>query len=74
MVVQWLRLHAPNVGDPGSILDQGIRSHMPQLKIPCATTKTYGGLIYLIKKIIKKITQTPKTHKLSSLFKNIDML
>ena len=27
-MVQWLRLHAPNAGDPGSIPGQGTRSHM----------------------------------------------
>ena len=40
LVVRWLRLDAPNAGDPASIPDQGTRSHMPQLKIPSATTKT----------------------------------
>ena len=30
LVVQWLRLHAPNAGGPGSIPGQGTRSHMPQ--------------------------------------------
>ena len=52
LVVQWLRLHVPNTGDPGSIPCQGTRPHMPQLrvckpqvktpqlKIPYATTKT----------------------------------
>ena len=39
LVVQWLRLCAPNAGDPSSILGQGTRSHMPQLKIPHATMK-----------------------------------
>ncbi|TEA36880.1 hypothetical protein DBR06_SOUSAS32310013, partial [Sousa chinensis] len=46
LVVQWLRLHAPNAGGLGSIPGQGTRSHMsqlrvrmPQLKIPHATTK-----------------------------------
>ena len=39
LVVQWLRLHTPNAGDPGSIPGQGTRSHMPQLKIPHAATK-----------------------------------
>ena len=29
LVVQWLRLHAPNAGSPGSIPGQGTRSHMP---------------------------------------------
>ena len=30
LVVPWLRPRAPNEGDPGSILGQGIRFHMPQ--------------------------------------------
>ena len=33
LVVQWLRLHAPNAGGLGSIPDQGTRSLRPQLKI-----------------------------------------
>ena len=33
LVVQWLRLLAPNAGGPGSIPDQGTRSHMLQLKV-----------------------------------------
>ena len=32
LVVQWLRLHAPNAGAQGSIPSQGMRSHMPQLR------------------------------------------
>ena len=47
LVVQWLRLHAPNAGGPGSIPGQGTRSHMlqlsvpvQQLKMPHAATKT----------------------------------
>ncbi|TEA30144.1 hypothetical protein DBR06_SOUSAS4810005, partial [Sousa chinensis] len=46
LVVQWLRLHAPNAGGPGLIPGRGTRSHilqlrlrMPQLKIPHAATK-----------------------------------
>ena len=46
LVVQWLRLHNPNAGGPGSIPGQGTRSHvpqvrvrMPQLMIPHAATK-----------------------------------
>ena len=27
-VAQWVRLRAPNAGDPGSIPGQGTRSHM----------------------------------------------
>ena len=33
VVVQWLRLHTLNAGGQGLIPDQGIRYHMPQLKI-----------------------------------------
>ena len=32
LVVQWLRLCAPNAGDAGSIPGQGTRSHKPQLR------------------------------------------
>ena len=32
LVIQWLRLHAPNAGDPGSIPGQGIRPYMLQLR------------------------------------------
>ena len=32
LVVQWLRLHAPSAGGPGSIPGQGTRFRMPQLK------------------------------------------
>ena len=39
LVVQWLRLHAPTAGGPGSIPDQGTRSRTPQLKIPHTATK-----------------------------------
>ena len=41
LVVQSLRLCIPNTeGGPGSISDQGITYHMPQLKIPRAAMKT----------------------------------
>ena len=33
LVVQWLRLCAPNAGGPGLIPGQGTRSHMPQLRV-----------------------------------------
>ena len=33
LVVQWLRLHAPNARSPGSIPGQGTGSHMPQLRL-----------------------------------------
>ena len=31
-MVQWLRLHTTNTGNPGSIPGQGTRSHMAQLR------------------------------------------
>ena len=34
LVVQWLRLHAPNAGGLDSIPGQGTGSYMLQLKIP----------------------------------------
>ena len=37
LMVQWLRLRAPNGGVPGSIPDQGTRSHIQQLNIWYAT-------------------------------------
>jgi len=39
LVVQCLRLHAPNARGPGSILGQGTRSHMPQLRPSTAENK-----------------------------------
>ena len=33
LVVQWLRLCASNIRDPGLTLDWGTRSHMPQLGV-----------------------------------------
>ena len=60
LVVQWVRLHAPKAGGPGSISGWGTRSlmhaatkksasttkrsRMPQLKIPRAATKTWCSL------------------------------
>ena len=39
LVVQWIRLRAPNAGGRGSIPGQRTRSRMLQLKIPHAATK-----------------------------------
>ena len=39
LVLQWLRLKAPKARGPGSIPDQGTRSHTPQPKILHATIK-----------------------------------
>ena len=49
LVVQWLRLHAPCAGGPHSIPGQGTRSHMPQLKISHALTKTWHRQIKINK-------------------------
>ena len=32
LVIQWLRLHSPNTGGPGSIPGQRSKFYMPQLK------------------------------------------
>ena len=45
LVAQGLRLLAPNAGVLGSIPDQGTRSHMLQLKLLHATTKTQDSQI-----------------------------
>ncbi|TEA36102.1 hypothetical protein DBR06_SOUSAS11510009, partial [Sousa chinensis] len=39
LVVQRLRLRAPNAGGKGLIPGQGTRSHIPQLKILHAASK-----------------------------------
>ena len=33
LIVQWLRLRAPNAGSLGLIPGQGTRSHMPQIRV-----------------------------------------
>ena len=38
-MVQWLRFCTPNAGGPGSVPGQGIRYHMPQLKILYASVE-----------------------------------
>ena len=65
LVVQWLRRHATNTGGPGSIPGQGTRSCMAQLKIPCATTKTWCSQINKYRKMQSykknKVGQHPTT-------------
>ena len=56
LVVQWLRQHAPNAGGPGVIPGQRTRSHMPQLKIPCAATKTWHSQIEIYPYIPQRAT------------------
>ena len=45
LVVQWQRLQYPQEGGLGSIRGQRSRSHMPQLKILHAATKTWCSQI-----------------------------
>ena len=47
LVVQWLRIYAPNAGGPSSIPGQGTKSHMLQrrLKILRATGETWCSQI-----------------------------
>ena len=45
LVVQWLRLHAPNAGGPSLIPGQGTRSHVLQLKVLHAAAKTQHSQI-----------------------------
>ena len=51
LVVQWLRLHTPNAGDPGSVIGHGTKSHvlqlracMSQLKIPQVAKNIQGPM------------------------------
>ena len=44
-MVQWLRLHAANAGNPCSISVQRTRFHMLQLRVPHATAKTWPSQI-----------------------------
>ena len=48
VVVQWLRLHAPNARGSGSVPGQGTRFHMPQQRrqIPCIATKTQRSQVH----------------------------
>ena len=58
-MVQWLRLHSPNAGDPGSTTGQVTRSHMPQLRILHVATKTWCSKKKKKKKIQLKIIGQP---------------
>ena len=51
-MVQWPRLCALNAGGLGSIPGQGTETHMPQLKIPHASAKTWHSQINNFLKII----------------------
>ena len=68
LVVQWVRLHAPNAGGLGSIPGQGTRSRMPQLKIPQAAMK----ILQAAMKILQAATKThhSQINKQIKYFKN----
>ena len=71
LVVQWLRLWAPNAEDPGPIPSQGTGSHMLQLKILHASTTTKKSRNPQWRwKILHATTKTQRTqiNKLLSLF------
>ena len=56
LVVQWLRLCAPNAGGPGSIPGQGTRSHMPQLRVRMPQLK----ILHAATKISHTATKIPR--------------
>ena len=45
LVVQWLRLHAPNAGGPGSIPGQGTK--IPQLSLRATTTELAHSRVHV---------------------------
>ena len=53
LVVQWLRLCAPNAGGLGSILGQGTKFHMLQLRVHMLQPRLGTGK-YINKKKLKK--------------------
>ena len=53
LVVQWIRLRTPNAGGLGSIPGHGTGSHMSQLTILYASTKTQHSQINIFKTNIK---------------------
>ena len=59
LVVQQLRLHAPNAGDLTSIPGQGPRAHMPQLRPSAAKEINKMGIIVLLRWPVH--SQSPKT-------------
>ena len=69
--VQWLRCCTPNARGPGLILCQGARSHMCQLKMPCATAKTWcSQIINKCFRETKHVSLTVKMHHYILLRKN----
>ena len=55
LVVEWIRLHAPNAGSLSSITGEGTRFHIQQLKVVNAATKMQSSQIdnFLNKKFKK---------------------
>ena len=64
LMVQWLRLHAPNAGGLGSIPGQGTRSHMLQLRVRMLQLKIPLALRPGVAKYFLKTQRmvSPKTH------------
>ena len=58
LVIQWLRLHAPNAGGPGLILGQGTRSHMPRLRSSNTSTKDSACTLQGRWNILRAATKT----------------
>ena len=52
LVVQWLRLYAPNAGGPGLIPNQGTRSQVPQLRTGTAKGKKKKDEIMQVKCLV----------------------
>ena len=59
LVVQRLRLHAPNIRGSGSMPGQGTRAHMPQLKDPICLNDTLCSQINILKNKLKIKRQGP---------------
>ena len=71
LVIQWLRLHAPSVGGPGSILGQGTRSHVLQLKSSHAATKDPANCNEdARRKILRTSTMTRHSQRSQQSFNN----
>ena len=82
LVVQWLSLWTPNAGGLGSIIDQGTRSHMLQLKHPtCHNEDQRSHALQLRPGTTKQISEyflkkrdylpTKSKHSLSKMVKEI---
>ena len=62
-MVRWLRLCAPSAGGPGLIPGEGIRSHLPELRVTLLELKLPGLQLRLsaVKYINKYLITFAKT-------------